>query len=148
MTDEAEPGTTISIKRTIDAPAEELFAAWTDPALLEQWQADKVEFEAFEGGAFRFETEGDEDMPGVHVVVGEVLGFELNTRLVEKWHFQGEDADAVEASTLTVNFRELPDGRTELTLTEDSADHANAESRIFSIEAWNQALEELAELLE
>ncbi len=56
MDDEAK----ITLKRTINAPAEEIFAAWTDPALLEQWQADRAEFEAFEGGTFRFESEDDE----------------------------------------------------------------------------------------
>lgn len=136
----------ITIRRAFDVPADELFAAWTDPALLEQWQADDVAFEAFEGGRFRFES-ADVDTPGqVHVVSGTVLGFEQDRKLVELWHHEGDGE--VPDSTLVVTFRPLSDERTELTLVEISDAHSDPQSRIFSLEAWNDALTEIGELLE
>ncbi|WP_421950510.1 SRPBCC family protein [Pelagibacterium sp.] len=144
MTDQAEHSITLS--RTIDAPADELFAAWTDPALLEQWQAENVEFEPFEGGKFRFET-SDADEPGVtHVISGTVASYEQDRKLVELWHMEGEDAE--HDSTLIVTFAPVDGARTEITIVEIAEAHADAESRIFSIEAWHEALNELAELLE
>ena len=139
--------TTISLKRVIDAPADVLFAAWTDPALLEQWQADAVTFEAFEGGKFRFESTDGENAGAVHVVNGTVLKYEQDRLLVERWSFS-EDGEPDQDSLLTVAFRALDDERTEIILTEDAPAHADPESRIFSIEAWDAALAELRELIE
>lgn len=136
----------ITLSRTIDAPADELFAAWTDPALLEQWQAESVEFEPFEGGRFRFES-ADADDPGVvHVVTGTVAGFEQDRKLVELWHHEEGDAD--DDSTLVVTFRPIDAERTEITIVEIAKSHADPQSRIFSLEAWDEALSALAELLE
>lgn len=144
MADDTEKS--ITITRTIDAPVDEVFAAWTDPAILEQWQAERAEFEAFEGGSFRFSTT-DEDEPSlVHVVEGRVLAIEENSKIVELWQYQ--DEDGVEESTLIVTFRQIDPGSTEITLVEVADDHEDPQSRIFSIEAWSAALEELADLLE
>lgn len=146
MSSDAET-TSITLTRTIDVPADVLFAAWTDPALLEQWQADVVSFEAFEGGTFRFETADVDDPSHVHVVSGTVLGYAPDRELVERWQYLGEN-DEIEESVLTVTFKSLGGNRTELTLVEDAAAHTDPESRIFSIEAWNAAIAELAELIE
>ncbi|AEQ51322.1 SRPBCC family protein [Pelagibacterium halotolerans] len=144
MSDQGEHSITLS--RTIDAPADELFAAWTDPALLEQWQAEQVEFEPFEGGKFRFETT-DADEPGVsHVISGTIASYEQDCKLVELWHMEGEGSE--HDSTLIVTFAPVDQARTEITIVEIAEAHADAESRIFSIEAWHEALNELAELLE
>lgn len=144
MADESEKS--ITLTRTIEAPADELFAAWTDPALLEQWQAEHAEFEPFEGGAFRFETSDDDDPDVSHVVTGTVVAFEQDRRLVEIWRYQNDDE--IDETTLVVTFRPISDDRTEITLVEVADAHEDPESRIFSIEAWDAALEELAELLE
>lgn len=136
----------ITLTRTIEAPVEEVFAAWTDPAILEQWQAEHAEFEAFEGGAFRFET-ADEDDPTVnHIVEGRIAAYEQDRKLIEVWRYGQQDD--IEESTLIVTFRPLDGERTEVMLVEVADSHADAESRIFSIEAWSAALDELAELLE
>ncbi|WP_127143548.1 SRPBCC family protein [Pelagibacterium montanilacus] len=143
----SEDEITITIKRTIDAPAEEVFAAWTDPALLEQWQADIVSFEAFEGGEFRFESHDEEDPAIVHTVTGTVLEFEQDKKLVERWRYAGDGSD-LDSSILMVTFNALSPDRTEIVLNERSATHEDPQSRIFSIEAWSAAIEDLAELLE
>lgn len=136
----------ITLTRTIDAPVDELFAAWTDPALLEQWQAESVEFEAFEGGRFRFASIDADDPQTVHEVTGTLTGFEQDRKLVELWHH--EDSEASDDSTLVVTFRPLDADRTEITIVEIAQSHADPQSRIFSLEAWDEALGTLAELLE
>ena len=141
-----QPEKTITLSRTIAAPAEELFAAWTDPALLEQWQAEQVDFEPFEGGKFRFETVDVDDPQTVHVVTGTIAGFEQDRKLVELWHHEGSEAR--DDSTLIVTFAPLDGDRTEITIVEIAEAHDDPQSRIFSIEAWDAALAELAELLE
>lgn len=144
MTDATEHS--ITMTRTINAPADELFAVWTDPALLEQWQAEHVEFEAFEGGKFRFET-ADADEPGAsHVITGTLASFEQDRKLVELWHYEGDDPS--DDSTLVVTFKPLDEDRTEITIVEIAESHSDPESRIFSMEAWHEALSEIAELLE
>ncbi len=141
-----QPEKTITLSRTIAAPAEELFAAWTDPALLEQWQAEQVDFEPFEGGKFRFETVDVDDPQTVHVVTGTIAGFEQDRKLVELWHH--ERSEARDDSTLIVTFSPHDGDRTEITIVEIAEAHEDPQSRIFSIEAWDAALAELAELLE
>lgn len=136
----------ITLRRVIEAPVESVFAAFTDPALLEQWQAEEVDFEAFEGGSLRFAT-ADEDAPGTaHVVEGNVVSIEDNRKLVELWRMHsGTD---ITESTLVVTFEPLDDARTRVTLAEIAEAHADPQSRIFSIEAWDAALDTLAELIE
>jgi uncharacterized protein YndB with AHSA1/START domain len=138
----------ITLTRTIDADIEDVFAAWTDPALIEQWQADYAEVDAYEGGQYRFVTEGDEENPEEHVVSGEYLTFVENERLVMSWvHKDDDDGDEL-LFVLDVMFRPSSNGGTSITIVERGLAHADPESRIFSIEAWSAALEQLAELME
>ena len=140
----------ITLTRTIDANISDVFSAWTDPALIEQWQADEAELDAFEGGEYKFTTFGDDEDPEDHTVSGEILTFVENERLVMSWvHKDGEDDDAEELIfVLEIGFKALGDEQTSVTITERGLAHSDAESRIFSIEAWSAALEHLAEVLE
>lgn len=139
----------ITLTRTIDAPVEDVFAAWTDPAMLEQWQADFADVEAFEGGSYRFVTEGDDESPGEHVVSGEYLEFIENTRLSMSWVYHSPDeADEDLIFVLQVDFKAINPDQTAITIVERGLAHADPESRIFSIEAWSSTIEQLAELLE
>ena len=138
----------ITLTRTIDAELADVFSAWTDPALIEQWQADYAEFDAFEGGEYRFVTYGDDEDPEEHVVSGEVLQFVENQKLVMSWVYQDDEDEASELLfVLDVAFKSAGDGRTSITLTERGLPHSDPESRIFSIEAWSAALEQLAEVI-
>ena len=140
----------ITLTRTIDAHIDDVFAAWTDPALIEQWQADEAELDAFEGGVYKFTTFGDDEDPEDHVVSGEILQFRENEKLVMSWvHKDGEEDDADEMIfVLEIAFQALGEDQTRVTLTERGLAHADPESRIFSMEAWSAALEHLAEVLE
>ena len=140
----------ITLTRTIDANIEDVFAAWTDPALIEQWQADEAELDGFEGGGYKFTTFGDDEDPEDHVVSGEILQFVENEKLVMSWvHKDSDEEDAEELIfVLEIAFKALGDDQTQVTLTERGLAHSDPESRIFSMEAWSAAMEHLAEVME
>jgi len=139
----------ITLTRTIDAHIDDVFAAWTDPALIEQWQADEAELDAFEGGEYKFTTFGDEEDPEDHTVSGEILKFVENQRLVMSWVHKDEDEDIDDLIfVLEIDFKALGDEQTQVTITERGLAHSDPESRIFSIEAWSAAMEHLAEVME
>ena len=139
----------ITLTRTIDAHIDDVFAAWTDPALIEQWQADEAELDAFEGGEYKFTTFGDDEDPEDHTVSGEILQFVENQKLVMSWVHKDEEEDGEELIfVLEVLFKALGDEQTQVTITERGLAHTDPESRIFSIEAWSAAMEHLAEVME
>ena len=145
----ADPESQITLTRTIDANIADVFAAWTDPALIEQWQADEAELDAFEGGEYKFTTFGDDEDPDDHTVSGEILQFVENEKLVMSWvHKDDEDDENELIFVLDIAFKALGDDQTQVTLTERGLAHSDPESRIFSIEAWSAALEHLAEVME
>ena len=144
-----DPESQITLTRTIDANISDVFAAWTDPALIEQWQADEAELDAFEGGEYKFTTFGDDEDPDDHTVSGEILQFIENEKLVMSWVHADEEGDGDEMIfVLEIGFKALGPDQTQVTIIERGLAHADAESRIFSIEAWSAALEHLAEVME
>ncbi len=136
----------ITLSRTIDANVSDVFSAWTDPALIEQWQVDEAEFDAFEGGSYRYITYAEEDDEADHEVTGEVLTYVEDEKLVLSWVHKDEDDELI--FVIEVLFAALDEDRTRITLTERGLPHADAQTRIFSMEAWSSALEQLAELME
>lgn len=139
----------ITLTRTIDAHIDDVFAAWTDPALIEQWQADEAELDAFEGGEYKFTTFGDEEDAEDHTVSGEILKFVENERLVMSWvHKDADEEEEDLIFVLEIGFKALGDEQTQVTITERGLAHSDPESRIFSIEAWSAAMEHLAEVME
>ena len=141
----------ITLTRTIGANISDVFSAWTDPALIEQWQADEAEMDAFEGGEYRFVTFGDEEDEEDQVVTGEIVTFVEDQRLVMSWIHRDEDdeEDGEELIfVLDILFEPLGQDQTRITLTERGLAHADPQTRIFSMEAWSAALEQLAELME
>ncbi|MFD2649810.1 SRPBCC domain-containing protein [Devosia albogilva] len=140
----------ITLTRTIGANVSDVFSAWTDPALIEQWQADEAELDAFEGGEYRFVTFRDEDDDTDQVVTGEILTFVEDQRLVMSWVHKDEEEEGDDELifVLDILFEPVGSDQTRITLTERGLAHADPETRIFSMEAWNAALEQLAELME
>ncbi|HEX4962891.1 MAG TPA: SRPBCC domain-containing protein [Thermoanaerobaculia bacterium] len=112
--------TAVTQTRTIKATAQEVFAAWTDPALIPLWLGagpnvvTTAEVDARVGGHYRIETRVAED---VHVTTGEYRELEPGRRLVKTWIYRGPLAEFEHHETLvTVDFRETGPGVTELTL--------------------------------
>lgn len=136
----------ITLTRTIAANVSDVFSAWTDPALIEQWQVDEAEFDAFEGGQYRFVTFGEDDDEADHEVTGEVLQFVEDEKLVMSWVHRDEEDEFL--FVIEVTFKAMSEDSTSITLIERGLPHADAQTRIFSMEAWSAALEQLAELME
>jgi len=138
----------ITLTRNISANISDVFSAWTDPALIEQWQVDEAEFDAFEGGTYRFVTFGEEDDEADHEVTGEILQFVEDEKLVMSWVHRDEEDDSEFLFVIEVTFKAIDEDNTAVTLVERGLPHADAQTRIFSMEAWSSALEQLAELME
>ena len=121
-----DPESQITLTRTIDANVSDVFAAWTDPALIEQWQADEAELDAFEGGEYRFTTYGDDEDPEEHIVTGDILAYVENEKLVMSWvHTEDGEDDLI--FVLEILFKALGDDQTQVTITERGLAHADAE---------------------
>ncbi|ODT72483.1 MAG: hypothetical protein ABS75_03205 [Pelagibacterium sp. SCN 63-23] len=148
MSMEADGESQITLTRTIGANVSDVFSAWTDPALIEQWQVDEAEFDGFEGGQYHFITYADEDDEADHEVSGDVLQFVEDQRLVMSWVHKDVEDDSELIFVLDITFEAIDTANTRITLVERGLAHEDAQTRIFSMEAWSEALEQLAELME
>lgn len=122
MTDAGRPAwAVLRIVRTIDAPRETVFRAWTEVELFRQWfgpvagSTPSVEFDAREGGAFRVAMK----VPGTPVVFAMGTFREINPpeRLVFDFGWErvpGHPAD----TRVTVEFHDRGSA-TELVLTQE-----------------------------
>ena len=114
----------ITIVRTIAAPVAEVFAAWTNPALMRQWLAPmfckvhELSADARPGGTYRFVVVGP--LGGKHVTTGEYQEVVPNKRIVKTWVLEGQSPAVDRYPTLiTVDFREVGPRATEITLRQD-----------------------------
>ena len=123
-----QTGITLSMSKTIKAPRERVFAAWTLPELLRKWwgahesfSAPIAEVDLRVGGKYRLGMlEPGKDAP--YVSYGVYREVNSPERLVFTWAFEkmpGDDSDFVPAETLvTVNFIDKG-GATEVVLTHE-----------------------------
>ena len=112
-----EPDIYLTLHRTIDAPVEAVYAAWTDPELLRRWLAPgeasvaRAVAEVEVGGTFLIEMRGkDGEKWLTRGLYREVVP---NRRLVHTWRWEGSDVE----SLVTVEFEPESAGATRLTLT-------------------------------
>jgi uncharacterized protein YndB with AHSA1/START domain len=115
------PEASLTLVRTLQAPPQEVFKAWTDPALLNRWMSTpgagtaSLEVDARVGGRYRMEMKTHDGQ--VHVTTGVYQELEPGRRLVQTWVYEGPHTPFVGHETLlTVELRELEPGLTELTL--------------------------------
>jgi uncharacterized protein YndB with AHSA1/START domain len=124
--DQSAPGDSdrsLALTRTLDAPRDKVFAAWTDPAQFAQWmgpgtiRAEIASLDARVGGAYRIVMHGTPAPGGTSIVSGVYREVEPPTRLVFTWaweddlltHHKGHE------SLVTITLRAVG-SRTELTL--------------------------------
>ncbi len=138
----------ITLTRKIGANVSDVFSAWPDPALIEQWQVDEAESDAVKGGEYRFVTFADEDDEADHEVTGEILEYVEDQKLVMSWVHRDEESEEELLFVLDISFRAIDDDNTEIVLIERGLPHADPQTRIFSMEAWSSALEQLTEVME
>lgn len=138
MVREAKPDdpTTIVLRRTYEAPVEQVFAAWISPELVKQWLSpnDEIkltvaEIDLREGGTYRFGYELP-DAQTLTVVSGKYREVVPNTKLVFTWVWQSHPQFEGEETLVTVEFVAI-ENQTQVTLTHERfpseamrADHA------------------------
>ena len=104
----------VTIVRVINASADELYAAWTDPALMRRWMATIVEADVRVGGRYRITIH--EDDGSVNTFTGEYRVLEQGKRLVKTFRHHSAKPGEYEDEFVDVTFRSLGPRRTELTL--------------------------------
>jgi uncharacterized protein YndB with AHSA1/START domain len=104
----------VTIVRVVEATPDEVYAAWTEPALMRRWLATVVEADVRVGGRFRLECH--EADGSINVFAGEYRVLEPGRRLVKTFVNEATPVGAYQDEQVEVVLRALPDGRTELTL--------------------------------
>ncbi len=131
----------LTLRRTIDAPVDTVYAAWTDPELLRQWLAPgdaivvRVMAEVTVGGTFLVEMRGPDGRRWV--TRGQYREVVANRRLVHTWCWDGSDIE----SLVTVEFEPQSTGSTRLTLTHSRL--ARAEVRDEHERGWLSCIAKL-----
>ena len=140
----------IEVVRTVAAPVEQVYEAWTKPDLLQQWFAPRgsavrsADVALHKGGEYRVEMI-DSDW-NRHVTDGRYEELVPNRSIVKTLAHDGAGARAGAGATrVDVKFRDIGAGNTELTLLHENLvdeDH-KAEMR----REWAQRLDKLDVLL-
>ena len=130
--------TSVQITRVLAAPADRVWAAFTEPATLTAWfwparLSPAVSADVRVGGAYRIEGTG-------MAVSGIYREVEPLRRLVFTWRWDGDEAE----SLVTVEFQDS-DGKTVLSLRHDRL--ATAEERDSHAQGWNDCLDRLPSCL-
>jgi uncharacterized protein YndB with AHSA1/START domain len=137
---------TVNIDKIIHAPIEKVFDAWLNPKMLSKFMrglpdmADTdVEIDASEGGHFTFIMHlGDEKIPHT----GEYLEISRPDKLVFTWKSQ---YSVVDNSTVTLNFTNIDDNKTKISLTH--VKFIDEEARSGHEEGWSNVLDKLNEVM-
>ena len=107
---------TLSVSKTINAPIEKVFDAWLDPEMLSKFilpmpgmPQPEVENEPQQGGSFTIIMQvGEDKIPHT----GQYLEISRPDKLVFSWL----SPFSTDGSTVTIDFSEMPDGRTNVQL--------------------------------
>lgn len=136
---------TLQLRRTYNASPERLFAAWTDPQLLNQWFRPNpalkttTEVDLREGGRYRIEMQPPEGDP--YVVVGEYETIAKPDRITFSWRWLHENM----ASFVTVEFNAVDETSTEIVLTHEQL--ANEDEKNNHTQGWLGCYDRLEEFL-
>lgn len=158
---------TIEFSRTFDAPAEELFKAWTDPKLMAQWFAPepmtvpKVEIDARPGGSFMFVMRDPDGTD--YASTGEYLEIDEPRKIVYRdsvSEMPTSFIDAVNQARGEAPGTPIPDGTVTVTLDEaggkttmtfweefDSRATRDAWVEMQMVEGFQQGLDQLEKVL-
>ena len=139
----------IRVERVLDAPPEEVFAAWGDAESLAVFMCPSSEMERATvetdfrvGGGFRIVMHGAEQD---YVQHGEYLELVPGERLVFTWISEWMPVGET-ATRVTVTLAPAPDGRTRLELVHDGLP-SEGDSYAGHPDGWKRILERLAAAL-
>lgn len=136
----------VRLSRTLAAPREKVFRAWTTPAELKRWSApgDMVpalaEVDLRVGGRYRIHMQAPDG--AVHKVSGVYQVVDPPRRLVYTWAW--EEGSAQGDTLVTVEFNERGADQTEVVLTHER--FPNAEIRDRHQHGWTGCLEKFVSL--
>lgn len=139
--------TRLEISRVIEAPRDQVYAAWTDPEQLKQWfgpenvQTRELVADARVGGKFRWDlinSEGEK-----MTCRGEFRELQPDKKIVFTWQWEDDEDWENHISIITVELYDR-DGGTELRLTHEQL--PNEESRDGHTRGWESALDKLERL--
>jgi uncharacterized protein YndB with AHSA1/START domain len=141
----------VTITRILNAPRERVFAAWTDPALMNQWFAPSEAFtvtastDPRPGGSFDIEMFWREKN-SKHTATGKYLEIVPPEKIVMSWDWkESNPLDPARGSTVTVELRDLG-GKTELTLTHAMIQEES--SRLSHFQGWTGSTNRLARIFD
>lgn len=146
---EAEPA--VVLVRTIRASCDEVFRAWTDPALVQRWLApgpnvvEHVETDLRVGGRFLLRSRGPDGAR--HSISGRYRSVAPVRQLIQSWVYDGPlDLLRGEETLLQVDLAPAGDDATELRLTHRRI--ASEEAREAYRGDWPSCFDKLQGLLE
>lgn len=135
----------VNLTKTIHAPAEKLFDAWLDPAMLAQFilpmpgmPQPEVENDAREGGNFSIIMQvGDDKIPhtGTYLTINRPL------ELIFTW----QSPFSTDDSRVSLNFKAIDSGTTQIELTH--VKFPDEESRSNHEGGWGNILDMLGEMV-
>ena len=138
-------GITLVVRRTIAAPAETLFAAWTQPAQLKKWWGPRTvkcidaDVDLRAGGTYRIANQFSDGT--VLWITGEFETVDPPNRLVYSWRAGSEPRDS---ERVTVQFEPRGDA-TEVIVTHERIPNPAVRERHQA--GWNGCLDGLVEYL-
>ena len=149
----ASDSTALVLTRTLDAPRETVFAAWTNAKEMSRWMgpgAIRAEVEAMDarvGGAYRIVFHGTPNPSGMYIVRGVYREFVPPSRLVFTWAWEEDMATHKlgHESVVIVTLRAIG-SRTELTLRHEKLE--SKESRDSHAHGWEGCFEKLVNYLQ
>lgn len=138
----------LMINRTISAPRERVFRAWTEAAELNRWFSPdpsyvvKSSVDLRVGGAYRIEMhKPDGHVVGAHGVYREIRPYD---RLVFTWTAENCGDGFADDTLVTFELFEV-DGKTQITLTHQQFPTADARDR--HSQGWTACLDHLQQIL-
>ena len=111
--DHAEHSVTISW--TINASADAIYAAWTEPEIMRTWLAEIVEADVRIGGQYKIENHEEDGTVNIHR--GEFRELELGRRVLMTFRHDSTEPGTYVGEFVEVTLRPLGPNQTELTLT-------------------------------
>ena len=138
-----------TITRTIDASPGEVFEAWIDPALMTLWFAPPpctvttATADPRPGGHYSIAVVDPDG--NVHTTTGEYRELIPGRRLVKTWAYHGPFPYDSTPTLVTVDFRELRPGVTEITVTHSQLQDEEAREGVGA--GWALCLEQLQNLM-
>ena len=140
----------LTLRRTIRAPRQKVFDAWTQPQHLAHWwrvnsawTTPIVEIDLRVGGKYRLGMQNPEK-PAPHVCCGQFRVVEPPEKLVYTWSWEPPGMEVGE-TLVTVEFRDLGES-TEIVLRHEK--FPNAQAAAEHTKGWTGCLEMLAARLE